>query len=202
MTEMLEGVDLFEWGGLISGLLCVVLLIKRNIWTWPIGLFYALVSLAVFAKAKLYSEVALHVYYAGMSIYGWYFWSRKGKGSSGGEGKVESVPVGRTSWRTGAILLSICLPAVIVLALLMQRFTEADMVWADSSITVLSLAAMWMTARKLIENWMVWLAVDVLATTVYLKKGINLYALLYFVYTGMAIAGWIAWKKDLHPTNN
>jgi nicotinamide mononucleotide transporter len=84
----------------------------------------------------------------------------------------------------------------------MQRFTEADMVWADSSITVLSLAAMWMTARKLIENWMVWLAVDVLATTVYLKKGINLYALLYFVYTGMAIAGWIAWKKDLHPTNN
>ena len=67
--EQLAAINLFEWAGLVSGLLCVWLLIKQNIWAWPIGLGYSLVSLAVFMQTKLYSEFVLHIYYAGMKAH-------------------------------------------------------------------------------------------------------------------------------------
>ena len=70
---------LLELMGAISGLVCVWLLIKENIWTWPLGLVYALISLFVFYEARLFSDWLLHLYYVGMNGYGWYYWSRSSK---------------------------------------------------------------------------------------------------------------------------
>ncbi len=64
-----------EATGLISGLLCVLLLIRQNIWNWPIGLLYSLVSIVVFLRAHLYADLALHVFYVAMNAYGWYYWA-------------------------------------------------------------------------------------------------------------------------------
>jgi len=189
--------DLFEVAGLISGLLCVWLLIRESIWNWPIGLCYALVSLVVFLESRLYSEFILHIYYVAMNAYGWYYWSRGG-GRAGADGiESKSVLVTHISNTTAALLSLMVLVGIPVLAELMQYFTDADMAYADASITIFSFAAMWMTARKMIENWFVWLLVDVLATALYVIKGIELYAVLYCVYIAMAIAGWLAWRKTL-----
>ena len=70
---------LLELTGAIAGLVCVWLLIKENIWTWPLGLIYALISLFVFYEARLFSDWLLHLYYVGMNGYGWYYWSRSSK---------------------------------------------------------------------------------------------------------------------------
>ena len=75
--------------------------------------------------------------------------------------------------------------------------TNADLPYWDSTTTVLSFVAMWMTARKYVENWPVWLVVNVIATGMYLVKGIEFYALLYAIYLGMAVMGWRAWRQTL-----
>jgi nicotinamide mononucleotide transporter len=127
-----------------------------------------------------------------MNAYGWYYWIR----SDPQDASLE-LPVARTDRLTGAVLfvtVAICVP---LLAEFMQQFTDTDMAYADSTITILSFAAMWMTARKLIENWYIWLLVDIIATGVYIIKGIELYALLYCIYIGMALAGLVAWRASL-----
>ena len=192
LYEQLVSINLFELAGLVSGLLCVWLLIRQSIWTWPIGLIYLLISLVVFMQTKLYSEFGLHIYYAGMNAYGWYYWSHAGAKDGSG-----ALPVTRINRVTGYVLLVVVALGIPLLAELMLRFTDADMAYADSTITVLSFAAMWMTARKLIENWYLWLLVDIIATMVYIIKGIELYAVLYCVYIGMAVIGLIAWRRAL-----
>ena len=192
LYEQLVAINFFELAGLLSGLLCVWLLIRQSIWTWPIGLVYSLVSLVVFMQTKLYSEFGLHIYYAVMNAYGWYYWSRADAQDSSG-----SLPVTRINRVTGYILLALVALGIPLLAELMLQFTDTDMAYADSTITIMSFSAMWMTARKLIENWYVWLLVDIIATIVYIIKGIELYAVLYGVYIGMAVAGLIAWRATL-----
>ena len=78
-----------------------------------------------------------------------------------------------------------------------MRFTDAELVWLDSTTTVMSFVAMWMTARKYLENWVLWWVVDVIATGMYIYKGIWPYAVLYAVYLGMAVWGWRAWKSTM-----
>ena len=196
LVDQFHSSGVFEIAGLLSGLLCVWLLIRQSIWTWPIGLFYALISLAVFMQAKLYSEFALHIYYAAMNAYGWYYW----RGDNSIE-KSPALPVSRISFNMGSILVLAVLVGIPLLAETLRSFTDTDMAYADSTITVLSFAAMWMTARKQIESWYVWLLVDCIATTLYILKGIELYAVLYGVYIGMALAGWLAWRKTLERQN-
>jgi nicotinamide mononucleotide transporter len=178
--------------GLVSGLFCVWLLIRQNIWTWPIGLLYALVSVAVFYRARLYADLALHLFYVVMNAYGWYYWLRGDRTAD-----EQKLPVTHIDIRTATWLGAVVVLATIITAQLLIRFTDADLPYWDSTTTTFSFAAMWMTARKQIENWYVWLFVDVLATGIYLYKGIELYALLYCVYIGMAFAGWWAWRQSM-----
>src|SRR5262245_5693082 len=84
-----------ELTGLVSGLLCVWLLIRQNIWNWPIGLLYALVSVVVFYRAKLYADLGLHVMYCVLNAYGWYYWLRGGRTDTERELPVTSVPRGQ-----------------------------------------------------------------------------------------------------------
>ena len=197
MIESLLAMGVFEWTGLISGLLCVVLPIRKNIWTWPIGLVYSIVSLVVFYQAQLYSEFGLHIYYVGMNAYGWYFWSRPSTHANAERKQKSERSVTRIAPRTAIVLALLVLAGIPILAEIMQRTTDADLAYIDSTITVLSFAAMWMSARKMLENWAVWLVVDVIATGVYLVKGIELYAVLYGVYIVMAVAGHLAWRAEL-----
>jgi nicotinamide mononucleotide transporter len=109
----------------------------------------------------------------------------------------QKLPVTHIELRTATWLGAVVVLATIITAQLLIRFTDADLPYWDSTTTTFSFAAMWMTARKQIENWYVWLFVDVLATGIYLYKGIEFYALLYCVYIGMAFAGWWAWRQSM-----
>ena len=87
---------------------------------------------------------------------------------------------------------------VVLLGTLLARYTDAALPYWDTTTSVVSIAAIWLQAKKKIESWHAWLFVDVLATGIYVYKAIYFYALLYLFYIGMAVAGYLAWRKDLH----
>ena len=199
VTEFLSSVASYfisspwELIGAASGLLCVWLIIRENIWNWPVGLAYALVSLLVFYNARLYSDLVLHVFYVFMNGYGWYYWLR-GAGARGSEGRLV---VARLSMRSASLLGVATLIGIIAMGWLFDYYTDADLAYWDSTTTVMSFAAMWMAAHKYIENWIVWLVIDVLATGIYIFKGIWPYAVLYGLYIPMAVWGWMAWLRSM-----
>jgi len=191
--------DWMEFTGLVSGLLCVWLLIRQNVWTFPIGLVYAVVSVVVFFEARLYADVLLSGYYVLMNGYGWYYWLYGGTRTrlTGGALEEDTLPVSRTPLVTGAVLCGLTAAAIAGMGWFFDTQTDAAFPYWDSATTCMSFAAMWMTARKYIENWIIWLIVDVIATAIYYLKDIQFYAILYGVYLGMAILGWRAWQLTM-----
>jgi nicotinamide mononucleotide transporter len=188
-----------EATGLISGLLCVLLLIRQNIWNWPIGLLYSLVSIVVFLQARLYADLALHVFYVAMNAYGWYYWTFAERPVEP-SGESSDVPVTNTPLRAVVGLSGLVVATTAALGWFLANHTDAAVPYWDSATTTMSFAAMWLQARKHIENWVVWLVVDIVATGIYLFKGLEMYALLYCVYIGMAFAGWWAWRQSMLRT--
>jgi nicotinamide mononucleotide transporter len=195
MTATWLGMDWLEFTGLVSGFVCVVLLIRQNVWTFPIGLVYAFASVAVFTEQRLYADVLLSGYYVVMNGYGWYYWLYGGSRSG-----TNDLTVSYTPPRVAAGLGGLVAVGIASMGWFFDTQTDADLPYWDSATTVMSFAAMWMTARKYIENWIVWLVVDVIATVMYVSKGIELYAILYAVYLGMAVIGWRAWRRSLTRT--
>lgn len=194
LKEVLEYVVQINWleaAGLVFGLLAVYYLIKENILTWPAGIIYVLISFVIFYQVKLYADLMLHVFFLVMNIYGWYYWiygKKRGK---------DNVPVTTTRPRVLITLIVISIAGVALLGTLLSSYTDASLPYWDSSTTIFSLTGMWLTAKKKIENWHFWFVVDVLATGIYLYKGIYFYAFLYMVYIGMAVSGYLHWKKSL-----
>jgi len=193
LLSALRATDWLELTGLVSGLLCVALLIRQHVATFPIGLVYSVVSVVVFLEERLYADVLLSGYYVLMNAYGWYYWVVAGPR----EAHADALPVAFTPRRTAAVLGVLVAAGVGAMGWFLDTRTDADLPYWDSGTTVMSFAAMWMTARKYVENWVVWLVVDVIATGMYVVKGIELYALLYGVYLGMAVMGWRAWHRTM-----
>ena len=182
----------WEFLGFVLGVLCVLFLIRQNILTWPMGIAYVLISLVIFWQTKLYADFVLHLFYFGMNVYGWYYWVY------GRKSDEQVVPVTSISVNTWLFTLGISAVGIFIWGYLLNNYTDASLAYWDSTTSVLSFAAMWLTARKKIENWILWLVVDILATGIYYYKGLYFYCLLYLVYIGMAIAGYLAWKKSMN----
>jgi len=184
-------ISLLEFTGLVTGLLAVVWLIRQHILTWPTGIIYVIVSLAIFWKEKLYADFALHIIYLFLNIYGWYYW-KHGKHSG-----VDKLPVTATPLGLSVFLVILSAFGIGAMGYLLQRYTDASLPYWDSATTVLSFTGMWLTARKKIENWYYWFVVDILATGIYYYKGIYLYAFLYVIYIGLAVVGYVNWRQSM-----
>ena len=185
--------DPLELAGLFSGLLCVVLLVKENIWVWPVGLFYACVSVFVFLEERLFASMLESLYYIAMNAYGWYFWKR-GQGTRDSNEELRIVYMPRHVWAPMILLLVV---GCALMGWLLSRYTSAALPYWDGGSMWVAFVAMWMSTRKWIENWVMWLAVDVVKTGVYVSQGIELYAVLYAVYIVMAVWGWMTWGRAM-----
>lgn len=192
MFDLIPAMSALEIFGLITGLLCVWLLIKQNIWTWPVGIAYVFASLYIFYDARLYADFALHIFYLVMNFYGWYYWLR------GGIRIDSSLPVTRENKKTLTILLAVSAITIIISGTLFATYTNADLPYWDNTTSVLSLLAMWLQSRKKLESWLLWLLIDILAGGIYFYKGLYFYSLLYIIYIGLAFVGYRAWLKSYH----
>jgi nicotinamide mononucleotide transporter len=178
--------------GTILGFVIVLCLIRQNLWAWPLGIVYVAVSVSVLLEAKLYANLALHVAaFLPMNIYGWYYWI------FGRAEDEEEVSVTRSSWTLLIVLTAICVVSTAVLGTVFALNTDAALPYWDNTLFACSIATMWLTARKKIENWIAWFLIDVVSVGVYWTQGLHLYSFLYFIYLGMAVAGWMAWQKAM-----
>jgi nicotinamide mononucleotide transporter len=181
--------NLLEVAGVITGLLCVWLAAVNNIWNWPFAIISVGIYIFIFWHSKLYADMGLQFYFMAMNIYGWYFWSHKPKT----ETKVPVLKIKRIE-----IWLSI--PAVIIftglLGILLRDKTDAAFPFVDSFCTACSLIAQVFLARKVLENWLIWIFVDIVYVGVYIFKHLDLTAAMYAVYIGIALMGYVDWRKD------
>jgi nicotinamide mononucleotide transporter len=183
-------VNTYEIIGAALGLISVRLTVRQNIWCWPTGLAMVALYAVVFFQAKLYADAGLQVVYIVLQIYGWYEWLHGGKDHS-------KLTVTRITLRLGLLLGVIAVVATGLMGYGLATRTDAALPYWDSAATALSLVAQWMLARKLIENWLIWIAVDVLSIGIYIVKGLYPTTVLYAAFLVLAALGWIEWRKTL-----
>jgi nicotinamide mononucleotide transporter len=174
----------------ITGAISVWLSVRQNIWSWPTAIVNVVLYAVVFWENKLYADMGLQVVYAVLSLYGWYEWR------FGGEGRTE-LRVTRTPRQLGALLTLIAAVGSALLGTLLRHTTDAALPFMDSFLSSTSLVAQWMMTRKLLENWLVWIFVDVLYVGMFLFKGLYLTAGLYAVFLALAVRGYLEWRRSI-----
>lgn len=184
----LAPMSLVEVFGFISGALCVWLVAKDNIWNWPIGIVNAAFYIIVFFQAKLFADMSLQVLYIILGFLGWYMWLK------GGENKT------KLNIRNVKVKESISLAVITVVSTyLMQRYLISindSAPFLDALTTVISLVAQYMLTKKYIENWYLWLTVDVIYVGLYLSRSLYLTSVLYAIFFAMCLVGLKEWRGN------
>jgi len=179
---------LLEVTGVITGLLCVYLAAINNIWNWPVAIVSVGIYIFIFFDARLFADMGLQVYFMATNFYGWYYWSRKS--ATGAKSPVLLI-------KRKEIILSVA--TIIVFTVILGsvlKYTPASYPYIDSFCTACSLVAQIFLARKVLENWLIWIFVDIIYVGVYIFKGLHLTAIMYAIYVGIALLGYIDWRKD------
>jgi nicotinamide mononucleotide transporter len=176
--------------GAILSLIYLYLSIKQKVSLWFYGIISSLFYIVVFFQTKFYADMSLQFYYVVVSIYGWINW-KQGKPETG-----EDLPTTQMSKRLFVNLVLATTLIYLIYYLVLAKFTDSTIPKADSLVGALSVVGTWMLARKLIENWLVWILADGLCVGLYLYKGLYPTAILFVVYTLMAVVGYLQWKKD------
>ena len=174
----------------VFGVVSVFLSVKQNIWSWPTAIVNVGLYIFVFFESKLYGDTGLQVVYVILNAYGWYHWLY------GGKNRTE-LPVSRTSPRLGAFLIALGAVGTAVLGTILARKTDAALPYVDSLTTSTSLIAQWMMTRKLLENWIIWVAVDVIYIGMYIFKHLYPTAVLYLVWLVLSAMGYFQWRTSL-----
>lgn len=179
-----------ELAGVATGIVCVWYNTRQNVLGWVWGMVNVVIYAYIFFNAKLYADTGLQVVFFVLSGYGLYQWV------FGGENQ-QPLPVSRLPRR-------FLVPALLTFGLTwaglawgLSRFTDASLPVVDSATTVVSLIAQWMLARKYLENWLLWLGADVVYVGMYAYKELYWTSLLYFVFLGLAVKGYLAWRRSL-----
>ncbi len=177
--------------GTTLGLLYLYLEIKENVWMWIIGCIMPVIYIFVLYDRGIYADCAMEIYYFLAGIYGFAYWLR-GKSHKGGFVKITHTPR-----KLGACLAVGTIALWAALGLTLDKLTDSTVPYTDALSTAMSIVGLWMLSRKYIEQWWVWFVVDLISAGLYIYKGIYGRALLYSIYTAIAVYGYIAWKRKM-----
>lgn len=186
IVDGFAGSTALDQANLAVGIFGVVLMIRRTLWAFPVGLVAVAVQGVLFYRARFYADATLQVFFFGALAWGWWNWRRP----AGPE-----LPVTRLTTRGLALTLAAAVFATAVWALALRRWTDAAMPWRDAGIAAFSVAAQVLQARKKLENWLLWIGVNAVAVASYWKAELAFTAFLYAVYLGLAVAGWRSWRR-------
>ena len=186
----LASVDWLEIFGAVTGFLCVWLVARQNLWNWPLGITNNLLYLVVFWRARLYADASLQVVFAMLGAYGWYQWMRVPTPGL-------KLPVRRTSATEWAGLALFVAAAQAAVYAWLSRRTDSPVPFWDAAILTLSLAATYGQARKRLECWHLWIAVDIISVPLYFSRGLRPTAALYFLFLCICVKGLVDWRRDL-----
>jgi nicotinamide mononucleotide transporter len=185
-----HGTSCLELFGVILGIVTVYLSTIENIWSWPTALLNAGAFAVVFLRSGLYSDAGLQVIYFVLSLYGWYEWLYGGKGHT-------ELQVSRTPLRQWPVLIAIGVAGWLLLATVTSRLPGAALPYADAALVSSSLIAQYLMTKKYIENWILWIVIDVFYVGMFIFKGLRLTAFNYAIYLILAVMGYVSWRKSL-----
>ena len=175
--------------GAVIGLLFLYLEYNANRWLWPVGVIMPIIYIWIFYHSKFYADMTVNIYYLFVSIYGWFYWWR------GGTDDKEELPITKTDKRYYLPLIGITLLLFVVIALILIRFTDSPVPYGDSFTTALSIIGMWLLAKKYIEQWWVWLVVNIVSCILYIYKDLKITAMLFAIYALISLFGYFKWKR-------
>ncbi|MGB3616777.1 MAG: nicotinamide riboside transporter PnuC [Catalinimonas sp.] len=176
----------------VLSLLCVWLGVRQHSGTWPLAMLGAALYAVVFFRARLYADAGLQCAYFALSLYGWYAWR------FGTRGATDSTVLRPVRLPRAWVLPLVVLAAVgtALLGWSLARYSDTDVPYVDAGTTVVSLIAQYLLSRKYVENWLVWIGVDAVATGVYVYKGLWFTCGLYAVLIVLAWHGYRTWERD------
>ncbi|MEZ7916189.1 MAG: nicotinamide riboside transporter PnuC [Polaribacter sp.] len=179
----------------IFGFLSVWYSKQNKIWVFPTGMISTLIFVYLLFKWELLGDMMINGYYFIMSIYGWYIWTRK-------VDKTHVNQISTTTFKEKKISIVIFIAALLFVFIVYQKFDKwtSWVAYLDTITTAIFFVAMWLMAKRKIENWIFWIVGDLISVPLYLYKGFTFTSFQYFGFTFIAIFGYLAWKKNLHKT--
>ena len=177
--------------GTIVGLAYLWLEYRASIYLWIASIIMPAIYMFVYYEAGLYADFGINIYYLGAAVYGWLVW----KFGHNSENETQEMPIThmpKRSWLKAGVVYVV---AQFFIAWILINYTDSDVPWWDAFTTALSMVGMWMLARKYLEQWWVWIVVDVVCVGLYIYKELYFTAGLYALYAIIAIFGWLNWKK-------
>jgi len=187
-----------QWGAFVFSIIYVLLAARENIWCWFFGLISVILAFIVYIdpEVRLYSDALLQVFYAVMSIYGWWSWRARPQ-MTGDQLEIEEVPLSISTWSIKEHLLAIILGTGLsfMLGWMWSQFGAA-LPYIDAFTSAFSIIATLMVTRKILENWLYWIVIDFVCIFVYIHRELYLFSLLFFIYCIIAIVGYINWRRE------
>tara|TARA_B100001109_G_C18864477_1_gene476181 strand:+ start:5212 stop:5805 length:594 start_codon:yes stop_codon:yes gene_type:complete len=173
--------------GVSTALIYVYFAAKGNRICFLFGLVSSSIYIYIATDLKYYFDSFINAYYVAMSFYGWFAW---GKNSA-------SQQIIKFDNKEFLTIIFIGLTVSFSLGFIAQNLSDANLPYWDAITTIFSLIATWLVVKKIIENWLIWIVVDFIALFMYFQKGLFLTAILFLIYTIIAIKGYFTWKKEL-----
>ncbi len=168
---------------------------KANILVYPTGIVSVLIYVFICYNAQLYADMGINAYYFVFSVYGWIMWSRKDENK-------EELPVTYSNLKTWLVSIGVFVLSVVVIQVLLRIFKAGDTAYwstfvpyTDTFTTAVAILGMWLMAVKKVENWLFWIAADVVSVPLYLYKGLVFTSLQYFVFLVLAVMGYFEWRR-------
>ncbi len=178
-------------------ILSVIYAKQNNILVYPTGLIGTGIFVFILFNFSLLGDMIINGYFFFMSIYGWYYWSRK-------KDKVYINNVSRLEKKEYKQLIYLALGSLIFIYFVYVQFDKWNnwTAYVDNITTAIFFVAMWLMARRKIESWIFWIIGDLITVPLYFYKGLTISSLQYIIFTVLAILGYISWKKILLKTNH
>ena len=187
------GLEIFA---VFFGFLSVWFSKNNNVLVFPTGLINTSIFVYLLFKWELLGDMIINAYYFVVSIYGWYYWTRKNSNN-------DYTPISKVNYNDQKIILVISILSAIFVSLMYTVFNKWSglVSYIDILTTSIFFAGMWLMARRKIESWIFWIIGDIISTPLYLYKGLTFTSFQYFIFTFIAIAGYYKWKSIYNRKN-
>lgn len=182
--------SIVEIAASILGLVNVALIVRRSIWNYPFGLAMVALYGAVFLEARLYSDAALQVFFFVVQIYGWWVWHR----TRSDDGRVRVARLGNPARLAWCAAIA---GATLAEGWYLAHYTADAAPWMDANTTAMSVAAQFLLSVRRIENWVLWIATDIVQIGLYYWKGLYPTAALYSLFLVLCVVGLRQWSRQL-----
>ncbi len=187
------GLEIFA---VFFGFLSVWFSKNNNVLVFPTGLINTSIFVYLLFKWELLGDMIINAYYFVVSIYGWYYWTRKNSNN-------DYTPISKVNYNDQKIILGISILSAIFVSLMYTVFNKWSglVSYIDIITTSIFFAGMWLMARRKIESWIFWIIGDIISIPLYLYKGLTFTSFQYFIFTFIAIAGYYKWKSIYNRKN-